>query len=264
MRALFTAVLLGSFALVGCSTDATTAHAPGTTAAGTGTAQQFAPPPSPPAATAAAESAAAVPVAASAPVVGAATEPATTVPPVAAAIEEARVREITIPAGTTLNLALASGVSSKASSVEDRISATLRRSIIVNGVTVVPAGSAVSGYVTEATRSGRVKGRARIGFRFTSLRANDTRYDIRTASVTRIARGTKKRDAATIGLTTGGGALIGGIAGGKKGALIGTAVGGGAGTGAVLATRGEEVALGRGAVVTTRLTAPLTVRVPMR
>src|ERR671913_185013 len=83
----------------------------------------------------------------------------------------------------------------------------------------------------------------------------------RTATVAREARGTKKKDAAKIGVGAGAGALIGAIAGGKKGAAVGTAVGAGGGTGVVLATRGEEVALGRGAVVTTRLTAPLTVRV---
>jgi hypothetical protein len=252
MRALLTAVLMSSVAFAGCNADATTAHAPGTAAAPT--AQQFAPGAAPAAATPVSEPADAIARPATAP-------PST---PVAAIVEEARVREITIPAGTTINLALTSGVSSRSSSVEDPVSATLRRAIVVNGVTVVPAGAAVGGHVSEAARSGRVKGRARIGVRFTSLRAHDARYDMRTAGITRVAPATKKRDAATIGLGAGGGALVGGLAGGKKGALIGTAVGGGAGTGAVLATRGEEVALGRGAVVTTRLTAPLTIRVPVR
>ena len=175
--------------------------------------------------------------------------------------EAARVREVTIPAGTTLTLALTSSVSSQSSNVEDPVNATLRRALVVNGATVVPAGAAVSGHVSEAERSGRVKGRARIGVRFTSLRADDTRYDIRTASIAREAPGTKKKDAVKIGAGAGAGAIVGAIAGGKKGAAIGSAVGGGAGTGVVLATRGEEISLGRGAVVTTRLTEPLTVRV---
>lgn len=178
--------------------------------------------------------------------------------------EAARVREVTIPAGTTLTLALTSSVSSQSSNVEDPVNATLRRAIVVNGVTAVPAGAAVAGYVNEAERSGRVKGRARIGVRFTSLRADDTRYDIRTAAIAREARGTKKKDAVKIGAGAGAGALVGAIAGGKKGAAIGSAVGAGAGTGVVLSTRGEEVSLGRGAVVTTRLTEPITVRVRMR
>jgi hypothetical protein len=175
--------------------------------------------------------------------------------------EAVRYREITIPAGTTLSVALTSRVSSNGSSVEDAVNGTLRHPLMANGVTVAPMGSAVSGYVTEALRSGRVKGRARIGLRFTSLKAPDARYTIRTATVARQARATKKADAVKIGVGAGAGAIVGAIAGGKKGAAIGTAVGGGGGTGVVLATRGEEVALGSGSIVTTRLTAPLTVRV---
>ncbi len=174
-----------------------------------------------------------------------------------------RYRTVTIPAGTTLSLALTSAVSSKGSSVEDTVSATLRRPLVVNGVTVVPAGSPASGYVTEAARSGRVKGRARVGFRFTSLRARDARYNIRTAAISRQARGTKKSDAAKIGIGAGAGAVVGAVAGGKKGAAIGSAIGAGGGSGVVLATRGEEVTLPRGTLVTTRLTAPVTIRVPL-
>ena len=67
---------------------------------------------------------------------------------------------------------------------------------------------------------------------------------------------------AKIAIPAAAGAIIGGIADGKKGAAIGTAVGGGAGTGVVLATRGQEVRLGRGAAVSVKLLRPLTVLVP--
>jgi hypothetical protein len=190
---------------------------------------------------------------------------ATTAPTVVAdgpvGVQEAHYREYTIPAGTTLTVALTSALSSRSSSVEDRVNASLRRPLIVGGTTVVPAGAAVSGYVTQAARSGRVKGRARLGLRFTSLSARGTHYNIRTATIAREARGTKKKDAERIGIGAGAGAVVGAIAGGKKGAAIGSAVGAGGGTGVVLATRGDEVTLPRGTVVTTRLTAPLTVRV---
>lgn len=180
--------------------------------------------------------------------------------PVAAA-EEARYRMITIPAGTTLNLSLTSAVSSKTSSVEDPVNARLRRAIVVNGVAVVPAGATVTGHVIEATRSGRVKGRARVGVRFTALRASDGRHQIRTAAIAHEARGTKKKDAQKIGIGAGAGAVVGAIAGGKKGAAVGSAVGGAGGTGVVLSTRGEDVTLAPGTIVTTTLTSPLTFRV---
>jgi hypothetical protein len=102
-----------------------------------------------------------------------------------------------------------------------------------------------------------------IAFRFTSLRTGNTKYDIEAASLSRLAPATKGEDATKIGIGAGAGAgaVIGAILDGKDGAAKGAAVGGGAGTGVVLATKGQEVRLGPGADVTTRLTAPVTVRV---
>jgi hypothetical protein len=76
-----------------------------------------------------------------------------------------------------------------------------------------------------------------------------------------VAPATKKKDALTIGIPAAGGAAIGALIDGKKGAGIGAAVGGGAGTAAVLTTRGKDVRIGRGATLTVRLAAPLTINV---
>jgi len=76
-----------------------------------------------------------------------------------------------------------------------------------------------------------------------------------------VAPATKKKDAMTIGAPAAGGALVGALVGGKKGAGIGAAAGGGAGTAVVLTTRGKEVRVGRGAILSVRLTEPLTIRV---
>jgi hypothetical protein len=185
--------------------------------------------------------------------------PAATVIDSDRSIESAALQRITLPAGTRLTLVMGTGVSSRSSHVEQPVHATLARAIVIDGTTVVPAGSAVSGYVSQAERSGRVKGRARIGVRFNTLRVDGARYRVQTASINRVAPGTKKDDAVKIGIGAGAGAVVGAIAGGKKGAAIGSAVGGGGGTGVVLATRGREVSLPRGTTVTTRLTEPLTI-----
>jgi len=176
----------------------------------------------------------------------------------------ADVREVTLPAGTVLSLRLDSSVASNSSRVEDGVQAHLRRPVIARGVTVLPTNAPVSGFVTQAKESGRVKGRAVIAFRFTSVRAHGEQYRVATSSVVRQAQGTKRRDAAEIALPAAGGAIIGALAGGGKGAAIGAAAGGGAGTGVVLATRGKEVRLGRGTLVSVRLTQPITVRVPVQ
>jgi hypothetical protein len=179
------------------------------------------------------------------------------------AAEASPSREITIPAGTILNVALDTAVGSDTSRVEEGVTAHLTRAIRVQGLTVLPEGSRVTGVVTDAIRSAKVKGRAHVAVRFDSLtpRGEDHRYAIRTASVGRTAAATKEKDAMKIGAPAAGGAIIGALLGGKKGALVGTAVGGGAGTAVVLSTRGQEVHLAKGSALTLKLAAPVTVRV---
>ncbi len=184
-------------------------------------------------------------------------------PEQAVRVRDPEPRRITIPAGTQLRLRLENGVGSDTSRVEDPVRATLVSPITVGGRTVLPAGSPVAGAVTLARRSGKVKGRAQLAMRFHSItpRGDDERYRMSTRTWSRIAPGTKKRDAATIAAPAAGGAIVGGLIGGKKGAAIGAGAAGGAGTAVVLSTRGKEVRAGRGAIVLVRLSAPLTVHV---
>lgn len=170
-------------------------------------------------------------------------------------------RNVTIPAGTTLALSLTSAVASDTSNVEDAVTAELAKPIVIDGREVLPEGAQFAGNVTMADDSGHVKGRASIAFDFTSVRTAGTQYDVNAEPVSRLAPATKSEDATKIGIGAGAGAVIGGLLGGKDGAAKGAVIGGGAGTGVVLATRGEEVRLGPGTDVTTRLTSPLTVRV---
>jgi hypothetical protein len=173
-------------------------------------------------------------------------------------------REVTLPAGTILPVDLETAVGSDISRVEQRVDARLRRAVTANGVEVLPAGTAVIGHVTAARRPGKVKGRGLIAMRFTQIDtpgAGTTR--ISSASISRLAPATKEQDALKIVAPAAAGAVIGRIAGGKGAARKGAVIGGAAGTGYVLSTRGKEVRLGRGADLSVRLTAPLTVRVPI-
>jgi hypothetical protein len=174
----------------------------------------------------------------------------------------AQPREITIPAGTAMRVRLDQSVGSDISRVEDSVSGRLVNAIVIDGRTIAPAGSPVFGSVTQVVRSGKVKGRARLGMKFHTLvpAGDDERYRIGTRTWTAIAPATKKKDVATIGLPAAGGAIVGGVIGGKKGAAIGAAAGGGTGTAVVLSTRGREVRLGRGATLLVRLSQPLSVR----
>ena len=190
---------------------------------------------------------------------GAASESASTAT-ISAAVSP-RFAEVTIPAGTTLRLELKSAVGSDTSTVEQPVSAELRAPVTIDGRVVLPAGSEVMGVVTGVERSGRVKGRARVAYRFNSVRAGGENIDIQTSAISHMAQATKGSDAKKIAIGAGAGAAVGALLGGGDGAAKGAAIGGAGGTGVVLATRGKEVHMGPGADVTTKLTAPVTVRV---
>jgi len=198
---------------------------------------------------------------------GAAAGAAAAVPGATASAPEAKKpaapthREVTLPAGTTLRLELKSAVASDTSKVEDAVRASLRQAVVVDGQTVLPAGTELAGVVTDVEESGRVKGRAHVAYRFDSLRYDDEKYTIATEAIAHEAAPTKKQDAKKIGIGAGVGAALGAVIGGGSGAAKGAAIGGAAGTGAVLATKGDEVRRGPGDDVSTTLTAPLTVRV---
>src|SRR6185436_12415832 len=173
------------------------------------------------------------------------------------------LREVTIPAGTSMTVTLDTPIASDTSKVEDTVRGKLAKPIVINGTTVAPAGSAVSGNVLAASPSGKVKGLASIAFRFEKLTVRNESHDMRTARISREAASTKKEDAKKVGIGAGAGAVIGAIAGGGKGAAIGTAVGAGAGTGVVMATKGDEVRLAAGTTVNTTIQEPVKVLVPI-
>jgi len=156
---------------------------------------------------------------------------------------------------------LETAIASDKSRVEDHVSGKLARAIVVSGTTVIPAGAQVTGFVTEAAGSGRVKGKARVAFRFDRIAIRGETETIQTARIAREAAASTKSDVKKGAIGAGAGALIGGIAGGGSGAAIGAGVGGAA---TVLATKGKEVVLPAGTSVSTHLTAPLTVRVPVQ
>lgn len=172
-------------------------------------------------------------------------------------------RELTIPAGTSLPLLLDTPVGSDSSKVEQPVRGHLSRAVTIDGVEALPEGSVISGYVTEAVRAGKTKGRARLGMKFDSVEpaGSEERYSLETSAVERIAPSEKKKDAAKIAVPAAGGAIVGGIVGGGKGAAIGAAVGGGAGTAVVMTDRGQEVRFGKGAALTVKLARPLVVRI---
>ncbi len=170
-------------------------------------------------------------------------------------------REVTIPAGTSLSVTILSTLASDKSKAEDPVKGSIAKAVTISGVTALPVGTQILGSVSEAGESGRVKGKASVAFRFDRLVVDGETVRVQTATVDREAAGDTKSDVKKGGLGAGAGAIVGGVIGGGKGAAIG-AVAGGAGT--VLATKGKEVEIPSGTVVSVLVQDPITVRVAVQ
>jgi hypothetical protein len=219
---------------------------------GGGAKQESAPPESAPVAEAAPEAPASAPPASEPP----RPAPAATPPP------EPIVK--TIPAGTGLSTEMVSSASSKTSQIGDAVEARVTEGVQIDGVTVVPVGSTISGTITEAKSLAKIGGQAVLGVKFDRLvLPNGHTFPI-VASIQQKGKSETGKDAGTIAGATAGGALLGRLLSKNdktKGTLIGAAVGAAAGTGAAAATKGQEVELPAGAVLALRLESSAEVTV---
>jgi hypothetical protein len=169
-------------------------------------------------------------------------------------------RAFTIRAGTSIAIYTAKTLSTKNDKDGDRFTASLARPIVDRDWVIAKKGATVEGVIVNSDPGGRVKGRASMTVRLSSLQLADGRtIDLSTNSYTKEAKSTKKKDAVKIGVGAGIGAAIGAIAGGGKGAAIGAGAGGGAGTGYVMATRGDPAEIPSESQLTFRLQSPITV-----
>jgi hypothetical protein len=174
-------------------------------------------------------------------------------------IGQVSATSVMIPSGTPLKVTLIDPLDSGTTEISDRFLASLSESVVVNGVTVLAAGTTVRGRVVEVESAGRVQGLARMSLVLTDVVRGAQTFPITTAPLAVTSESTLTRDAGIIAGGAGIGAAIGAIAGGARGAAVGAATGGGAGTGIVLATRGDQVHLISG----TRLDFSLSTSVSM-
>ena len=152
--------------------------------------------------------------------------------------------KLVIPSGTKLSVALIDLLDTDKNSAGDHFLASLAESVVIDGTTVLEKGTKVRGYVVEVEDSGRVKGLASIRLVLTDIMQGNKMVPITTDTFAATADSTQSRDAEIIAGSAGVEAVIGAIAGGKKGAAVGAIAGGGAGTGVVLGTKGKEIHYG--------------------
>ena len=164
-----------------------------------------------------------------------------------------------IPAGKTVTVRMGEGLSSKSTQDGQAFTGTLANGIAVNGKVVIPAGSGVTGVVSEAKSAGKFKGEAILAIRLTSINIKGAPHNVSTDEYCVTQKGKGKRSAVMIGGGTAGGALIGGIAGGGKGALIGGLVGAGAGTAGAAFTGNKELTIPAESAVSFKTTSSITI-----
>jgi len=170
--------------------------------------------------------------------------------------------DLVVPADAVLGLQLETSLTSETARVEDEVAARVTRDVRVGDRVAIPAGARAHGEVTLVERGGRLKERARLGVRFTSVvLADGTRVPLETETIYREGDAPSGESAAKIGGGAIGGAIIGGILGGARGAAIGGSIGAGAGTAAVLAGGRNPATLPSGTPVTVRILSPTTVTV---
>jgi hypothetical protein len=167
-----------------------------------------------------------------------------------------------VSADSVIGLQVETSLSSERARVEDEVVARVTRDVRVGDRVAIPSGARAIGEVTLVERGGRLRDRARLGIRFTSIvLADGTRVPIESDTIYREGDAPGGESAAKIGGGAIGGAIIGGILGGAKGAIIGGTAGAGAGSAAVLAGGRNAATLPSGTPVTVRVLKPATVTV---
>ena len=170
--------------------------------------------------------------------------------------------DLVISADSVIGLQVETALTSERARVEDAVEAHVTRDVRVGDRVAIPAGAKAVGEVTLVERGGRLRDRARLGIRFTSIvLADGTRVPIETDTIFREGDPPGGESAAKIGGGAIGGAILGGILGGAKGAIIGGTAGAGAGSAAVLAGGRNPATLPAGTPVTVRIQKPASVTV---
>src|SRR6266699_1476436 len=167
---------------------------------------------------------------------------------------------LTVPAGTLLLIRINEYLSSDRNQIGDHFTAVLENPIVVNGWVVARRGQVLVGQVKEVRKAGRIKGTSELGVEVTDMTGVDGRQVPILTELSKGSAGTShEQDAATIGTTTGLGALIGAAADWGTGAAIGAGAGAAAGIGAVLLTRGRPTVLEPEEQLSFRLVDPVRI-----
>ena len=174
------------------------------------------------------------------------------------------VRNVTVPAGSTLPVRITQTLDSDNSHPGDSFTGALAADFVQDGIVVLPRGTSVAGTVVDAKDAGHFKGQSRLSIQLTSISRRGQQIAVSTDPVVKEGAARGKNTAIKTGVGAVGGALLGGIFGGGKGAAIGSIAGGGTGAAINGVTRGEQVSFPSETVVRFSTTNSFLVHVSNR
>ena len=171
-----------------------------------------------------------------------------------------RAAELNLPSGTPIEVTLNTRLSSETASIGDAWSGSVRNASVVDGRSVVPAGSSASGTVSGVTAAHKGN-RAMLDLQLTSISVGEHHYTVRGGTESVIAGSPRARNLGAIAASTVAGGIIGHAVGGNtKGTVIGGLIGGGVATGVVAKSSGYQVVLKEGTPLTFTTSEAVAVR----
>lgn len=164
----------------------------------------------------------------------------------------------TIPAGSLVHVRITDELSSETAQPGDTFHGVLENPIEVNGKTLYPRGSAVTGRVSAVESSGRLSHPGLLELELIRVESGGKSATLTTEPWTLKGKSHTKSNVTKIGGGAAAGAIIGALAGGGKGAAIGAGVGAAAGTGVAAATGKQPAKVESEAIVTFTTVEPAT------
>ena len=170
---------------------------------------------------------------------------------------------VTLPAGSAIPVRVTDEIDTKTAKAGDTFHGATATSVTMNGFTLIPAGTPVTGRVIEAKAAGHFSGSADLGIELVSVRlqgANGPQdVSLLTQPLSNKAQGRGTNTAEKTGGGAALGAIIGGFAGG--GAGIGALSGGVLGGGSNALSRGKEIVVKPEQLLPFRISSPLEVTI---
>jgi hypothetical protein len=171
-----------------------------------------------------------------------------------------------LAAGTQVPATAGDTISTRSAKAGDPFTATVSQDVKdATGRVVIPAGATVSGTISAADPAPNPSSTGKIELAVTSVTVRGLTYPIDASVVAKDTvmkgRGVTGADIAKVGAGAAAGAIVGKIIGKKtKGAVIGGAAGAAVGAAAARQSRDIDVVIPKGATITIKLNAPLTVK----